>query len=87
MLPQPFVTTAQTKSDAIRVALDLTEEWDKLQADSETPSALITGVAVVRKAFAEENPAAVAAFPGSLQGIGGICEQQCGSGGSTGQRV
>ena len=62
MLPQPFVTTAQTKSDAIRVALDLTEEWDKLQADSETPSALITGVAVVRKAFAEENPAAVAAF-------------------------
>ena len=62
MLPQPFVTTAQTKSDAIRVALDLTEEWDKLQADSETPSALITGVAVVRTAFAEEHPEAVAAF-------------------------
>ena len=62
MLPQPFVTTAQTKSDNIRVALDLTEEWDKLQADSDAPSALITGVAVVRTAFAEEHPEAVAAF-------------------------
>ena len=62
MLPQPFVTTAQTKSDNIRVALDLTEEWDKLQADSETPSALITGVAVVRTEFAKEHPEAVAAF-------------------------
>ena len=62
MLPQPFVTTAQTKSDNIRVALDLTEEWDKLQAGSETPSALITGVAVVRTEFAKEHPEAVAAF-------------------------
>lgn len=62
LLPQPFVTTAQTKSDNIRVALDLTEEWDKLQADSDAPSALITGVAVVRTAFAQEHPEAVAAF-------------------------
>lgn len=62
MLPQPFVTTAQTKSDNIRVALDLTNEWDKLQADSDTPSALITGVAVVRTEFAEEHPEAVTAF-------------------------
>lgn len=49
MLPQPFVTTAQSKSDRIRVALDLTEEWDKLQADSETPSTLVTGVVVARR--------------------------------------
>lgn len=62
MLPQPFVTTAQTKSDNIRVALDLTNEWDKLQVDSDTPSALITGVAVVRTEFAEEHPEAVTAF-------------------------
>lgn len=58
MLPQPFVTTAQTKSEHIRVALDLTEEWDKLGADS----ALLTGVVVARKAFVESNPAAVEAF-------------------------
>ena len=31
LLPQPFVTTAQTKSDQIRVALDLSQEWDALQ--------------------------------------------------------
>ena len=58
MRPQPFVTTAQTKSENIRVALDLTEEWDKLGADS----ALLTGVVVARKEFVESNPAAVKAF-------------------------
>ena len=62
MLPQPFVATAQSKSDRIRVALDLTEEWDKLQSDSTTPSTLVTGVVVARTAFAEEHPVAVSAF-------------------------
>lgn len=62
MLPQPFVTTAQTKSDKIRVALDLTKEWDALQKDSENPSALITGVVVARREFVEQNPQAVSAF-------------------------
>jgi NitT/TauT family transport system substrate-binding protein len=62
MLPQPFVTTAQTKSDNINVVLDLTEEWDKLQSDTDTPSALLTGVVVVRSDFATENPQAVSAF-------------------------
>ena len=61
MLPQPFVTTAQTKLETLRVALDLTEEWDKLQT-GENPSAMITGVVIARKAFVEENPEAVAAF-------------------------
>lgn len=62
MLPQPFVTTAQMKDDSIQVVLDLSEEWDKLQEGSENPSGMITGVAVVRTAFAEENPEAVTAF-------------------------
>ena len=62
MLPQPFVTTAQIKSDKIQVRLDLTAEWDAIQKDSEAPSQLITGVVVARKAFIEENPEAVAAF-------------------------
>ncbi len=62
MLPQPFVTTAQTKSDQIRVALDLTQEWDTLQEGNETPSALITGVVVARREFVEQNPGAVSAF-------------------------
>ena len=62
MLPQPFVTTAQTKSDKIQVRLDLTAEWDAIQTNSEAPSQLITGVVVVRKQYAQENPEAVEAF-------------------------
>lgn len=58
MLPQPFVATAQAKSPDIRVALDLTQEWDRLGTDS----SLLTGVIVARKEFVEENPAAVKAF-------------------------
>lgn len=62
LLPQPFVTTAQMQNDAIRVALDLTEEWDRLQAESDAPSSLITGVLVARAAFVEEQPEAVREF-------------------------
>ncbi len=62
MLPQPFVTTAQTKLESLRVALDLTAEWDKLQEGAEHPSAMITGVVVVQKAYAEAHPDKVAAF-------------------------
>lgn len=62
MLPQPFVTTAETQNPSIRTALDLTEEWDKAQETGENNSALITGVVVVRTDFAEENPEAVEDF-------------------------
>ena len=62
MLPQPFATVAMSKADDLRPALDLTEAWDQLQADAETPSTLITGVAVARADFIEQNPEAVAAF-------------------------
>jgi NitT/TauT family transport system substrate-binding protein len=62
MLPQPFATVAQTKAQDMRVALDLTKEWDALQKGAEAPSAMITGIAVARAAFVEENPEAVARF-------------------------
>lgn len=78
MLPQPFVTTAQTKSDKIRIALDLTEEWDKLLEDDDE-SMLITGVVVGRKAFIDENPEAVADFldnyAASVEFVNGNTEQ------------
>ena len=45
MLPQPFVTVAQSKLQDLRVALDLTQEWDAL----DNGSALLTGVVVARK--------------------------------------
>ncbi|MBR3874164.1 MAG: ABC transporter substrate-binding protein [Clostridia bacterium] len=62
MMPQPFVTTAQTKAEGIRVALDMTQEWAKLQENAENPSAMLTGVVVARKEFVENNPEAVNAF-------------------------
>ena len=62
LLPQPFVTTAQMQVEGIRVAIDLNEAWDSLQADREDASALITGVLVVRTAYALEHPDVVAAF-------------------------
>ena len=62
MLPQPFATAAQAKAQDMRVALDLTREWDALQAGAEAPSAMITGIAVARAAFVDENPEAVARF-------------------------
>lgn len=62
MLPQPFVTVAQSKKDDIRIALDFSNEWDKLQEGSETPSGMITGVVVARRAFVEANPDKVDKF-------------------------
>ena len=62
MLPQPFVTTAQLQNEGIRVALDLTAEWDALQEGKEDASSMITGVVVARRAFVEENPEVVSAF-------------------------
>ncbi len=62
LLPQPFVTAAQTKNDSIRVALDLTDEWDKVQENAETKSSLLTGIVIARKQFVEENPEAVEDF-------------------------
>lgn len=62
MLPQPFVTTAQAQNPDLRVALDLTAEWDKIQENAENPSALLTGVVIVRTEFAKEHPEAVSDF-------------------------
>lgn len=58
MLPQPFVTTAQTKNENVKVVLDLNKEWDNLKLDS----VMITGGAIVRKEFAEQYPEAVNEF-------------------------
>lgn len=62
LLPQPFVTTAQMKSENLRIALDLNKEWNELQAGEETASAMLTGVVVAQADFIEEHPEAVASF-------------------------
>ena len=56
LLPQPFVTVAQTKVEGLRVALDMTEEW------AAVGSTLITGGLIIRTAFLNEHPEAVKTF-------------------------
>ncbi len=62
LLPQPFVTAAQTKNDKIRVALDLNDEWDAIQKKKGTNSTLLTGIIIARTAFVQEHPEAVKDF-------------------------
>lgn len=58
MLPQPYVTIAQNSDENIRVALDVTKEWEKNDKDS----TVVTGVVVARKAFIDEHPKEFEAF-------------------------
>lgn len=57
VLPQPYVTAAGMKDPSLRVALDLTAEWDKV-----SDSQMVTGVTVVRTQYAQEHPDVVEAF-------------------------
>jgi NitT/TauT family transport system substrate-binding protein len=58
MLPQPFVTVAQTKVKDLRVSINLNDEWQKLDNGSQ----LVTGVVIVRKDFAAKYPQQTAKF-------------------------
>lgn len=58
MIPQPFVTVAQGQVENLRVALDLTKEWNAL----DNGSMFITAGLIVRKEFAEKNPEVFQAF-------------------------
>ena len=81
VLPQPYVTAAQMKDSSLRVVLDLTREWNK-GCDTQ----LITGVTVVRTAYAEEHPEEVINFlkdyqksvdaaNDDLDGTAALCEE------------
>lgn len=59
VLPQPYVATVMMSNDKIRIALDLTKEWDKV---SKNGSTVVTGVIAVNKKFLDNNKAAVDAF-------------------------
>lgn len=51
-------TDTNTENESYKVALDLTEEWNKNSSDTE----LVQGCLVVRKEFAEKYPETVSAF-------------------------
>jgi len=64
VLPQPFVTSVVAKNPDIRVALDLTKEWENV-VGSEKPLAMTA--TIVSAAFLENNEAAVQTFMEELR--------------------
>lgn len=59
VLPEPMITVAKAKNADLKVSLDLTAEWNKLDGKQDT---LVQGCVVVRTAFLEAHPEAVANF-------------------------
>ncbi len=57
LLPEPFVSTVTSKSDAINIAVDLNEEWT-----DEFEQSLPMGVLIAKKSFVEERADDVAIF-------------------------
>lgn len=51
LLPQPHVTTALLRNEKLRMALDITEEWNRVINNSQLPM----GVIIVQKDFADNN--------------------------------
>ena len=58
MLRQPFVTVAAGQLENLRIALDLTKEWEALDNGSQ----FVTAGLIIRREFAEANPDAVKTF-------------------------
>lgn len=57
VLPQPYVTVAMTKNASIKIALDLSAEWEALDGTKQ-----VTGVTIVRNEFLEANPEVIEKF-------------------------
>ncbi len=57
MLPEPNVTSTLAGNDNLRIALDLTEEWNKVCSTE-----LVQGVVIARKSFVNEHPEAIEQF-------------------------
>lgn len=57
MMPEPNVTATMTKNSALRVALDLTEEWSKI-----SDTKLVQGVIIARRSFVTEHESVIKTF-------------------------
>lgn len=58
LLPQPFVTTVMMKDETIKVALDITKEWENASGGTK----LVMGAIIVRSDFLDKNVEAVDRF-------------------------
>lgn len=89
VLPEPKVTAALSQIEGLARAMDLTAEWDKAVARAGGEKSILSmGCVVVRKEFAEKQPAAVEAFlkdyqasieymkgSANLEAAAGLCEE------------
>lgn len=73
MLPQPYVTAAANQlGENFRIALSVSEEWEKLESDSRCTTAVV----MARTAFVQEHPEQVQAFLEALsQSVQWVNEQ------------
>lgn len=73
MLPQPYVTAAANQlGENFRIALSVSEEWEKLESDSRCTTAVV----MARTAFVQEYPEQVQAFLEALsQSVQWVNEQ------------
>lgn len=63
LLPEPNVTSVLSSNSNVKIALNMTEEWDRIAGKDENDGSILTmGCVVVRKEFAEQNADAVKAF-------------------------
>lgn len=58
MLPQPFVTVAQTQVENLRIAPDMNAEWDALDNGSQ----LISAGLIARSEFVKDHTDQIAVF-------------------------
>jgi len=59
MLPEPNVTAAMAQNDKLRIALNITNEWNKVAGSD---SQLAMGCVIVNKTFAEAHPDLINSF-------------------------
>ena len=76
MLPQPYVTVASTQVEGLRVALDLTAEWDKLDNGSRSGDGGHRGAPRVCPAA----PRSRGGLPEGLRRLRPVCKRACGRG-------
>ncbi|MFT5875123.1 MAG: NitT/TauT family transport system substrate-binding protein [Clostridium sp.] len=60
LLPQPFVTSVLMQNKNVKIALDMTKEWENVSGKN--PSALVMGSIIVRTEFLEKNKDVVDSF-------------------------
>lgn len=64
MLPQPFATTVLMKNQDVKIAIDVTKEWENTAKDG---SSVVTGVIVVNTEYYNNNKEAVDKFLGEYK--------------------